>query len=539
MLGGKKQILIVGNDGAQLYLVSGKKISLYGDFLTSSETLTDELRTAFSAVKAPLLVLLDVVEQQYRKETIPSVGKFDRTKVIQRKLLMAFPQQEMRAFLPLTQKPGDAEGLTLLFAALSVGPVIEKIMAAILGSEIFVSGVGLLPLESTSLVNKMVQLTHDRAKISNDTRWSILMTYHKTGGLRQIVVKDGELALTRLTPLSANPNDARALTEEMSREFNSTLIYLSRFGYIPTDGLDLIVVSSAAVCQHFRQLPLPVTHLYPLTQDEACQLLGVTPTGTDSFVFSDIIHAVWGGLQRKVSVPLTAPIVNKVKSIRQGVRAAIILLFLASCYLLYENTTLQADAIALQSDIVEQQSKKQVLQHQAEELKKTLNTLKYDPEKIATVLSLGNAYAKKTLDVEPTLQLLVATIDHSKARIKEITIEPPLMTDAQAQPTPAAASTDPASAAGAVAAKPAVVIHLTMGFTPGLPIEDAAVATNDFAVRLQKQLPNHKVVTDKIVGDLAVDKMVKGTSEQAAQGKVEGNVVDDEVSTFNITGALQ
>jgi len=554
MFGGKKQVLIVGNDAVQLYLVANKKVALYGDFPTSSETLTEDLRNAFTQAKAPLLILFDVAEQQYRKEVIPAVSKFDKNKVIQRKLLMAFPQQQMRAFLPLKQNPGE-EGLTLVFAALGMSDIVEKIMSALLGSEIFVAGTGLLPLESCSLVTKLVQMTHERAKTGNDTRWSVLMTYHQTGGLRQIVIKDGELALTRLTPMSIDVNNTQQLTDEMAREFNSTLIYLSRFGYIPSDGLDLIIVSAPEVCQHFRELPLPVTHLYPLTPGEAGQLIGLTMESQQTSVFSDILHAAWGGIQRKIAVPLTAPVISKIKSARQASRAVVILLFLASCYLLYQNTILETDSMALQSDIAEQKAKRQVLQHETDELTKELNVLKYDPEKIRTVITLSDTYSKKNLDAEPFLQSLIALLDRGTMKIKDFNMVEADETTAKAYrdemaaqaknappPAPSAVPTPtPGVAPDAKNAgdKPVVTIKLTMGFNPNLPIEQAATLTNDFVARFKQKMPTYKISIATIVGNLAVDKTIQGASEQLAQGKIDGLFVKDGVSSFVITGALQ
>lgn len=540
MLGGKKQVLIVGNDAVQLYVFSGKKVSLYGDYSTDSETLATDLRDAFRAVNAPLLILFDVVEQQYRKEVVPKVSSFDKAKVIQRKLLMAFPQQQMRAFLPMRQQPGE-EGFTLLLAALGTGQVVERIMEAILGCEVFIAGAGLLPLESASLTNKLVEKTHERAQIGSDTRWSILMTYHQTGGLRQIVVKDGELALTRLTPLPFGAHQSKQLVDEMAREFNATLIYLSRFGYVPTDGLDLIMVSAPDICQQFRQLQLPVTHLYPLTPAEAGQLIGVSVETQQDSIYGDIVHAAWGGVQRKLMVPLASAVINKIKMVRLSGRAAIILLFLASLYLVYENTVLQTETLNIESGITEQNARKQVLQHEVDELSKSLNKLQNDPEKTRSMISLYEEFEKKKVDMEPTLQQIAAMVDRQYTRLQEVSIEPVAIVEADnnaASPPPPQPGPD-GNPVEQQAPKPTVIIKLTIGFDPDLTIEQAAILTNEFIERVKKQWPDHTITIEKMVGNLSVDRVVQGESKQLGSGRIEGIQVKKEVSSFIITGPLR
>ena len=107
----KKQILVVGNDGVHLYVTSGKRTHLYEDFSDAGGNLSSGLRAAFKKLNMPLILLFDVVEQQYRKETIPQVSFLDRKKVIQRKLMMSFPQQQMRAFLPSKQQPKTGDSM--------------------------------------------------------------------------------------------------------------------------------------------------------------------------------------------------------------------------------------------------------------------------------------------------------------------------------------------------------------------------------------------------------------------------------------------
>jgi hypothetical protein len=209
--------------------------------------------SAFKSIGKPLMILFDVVEQQYRKETIPDVGLLDKKRVIQRKLMMAFPQQQMRAYFQLKKTARDGEGIVALFAGLAPNLSVTQIMDAVLGSEVPLLGAGLLPVESAS--------AGDEAESRRCTRNTRRRT--PAAGASDDVSQDGRLAPDRCqgwrdgidAPDAAGrqPGQCAALADEMQREFNATQTYLSRFGFLPSDGLDLIIVSSEAfVPENFR-----------------------------------------------------------------------------------------------------------------------------------------------------------------------------------------------------------------------------------------------------------------------------------------------
>lgn len=546
-LGGKKQILVVGNDGVQLYVTAGKRVSLYADFSDAGGSLGVSLREAFKAVNAPLIILFDVLEQQYRRESIPKVGTFDKNKVIQRKLMMAFPQQQFRAFIPLKQKPKDNEGLVALFAGLSSSLTITQVIDAILSSEVSVEGTGLLPMESTQLVSKLVEATHKRAKTANDTRWSILMTHHKTGGLRQVIIKDGELALTRLTPLAVDAHNTRALTDEMVREFNATLTYLARFGYIASDGLDLIVISSPDVVQALRDYRLAVTHLYPLSVHEAGQLIGFTPMiNMDTGIYGEIIHAGWVGIQRKLLMPLSAEIMNKVTQARQGARLGILLLLVGACYFGWQAFNLQTQIIGLNSDIAEQKAQRVALQNEYDTMSKKLNVLKYDPEKTRVILNVYDDYKKKSIDFEPTLSAINSQIDKGSIVLEKMDVtvmeggfDPNAPPPAAPPPMPASTEISTPLAPAETVPKANVVIELKISFGDTVTTEAAARLTNELVDRLKARLPGRQVEIVEMIGNLSIDQTVQGISEQVAQDKIEGRMAEGQTSILRIKGAIE
>lgn len=536
MFGAKKQVLIVGNDSVQLYVVKGKKVSLYRDYAEAGGSLSTELAKAFRANKAPLIILYDVVEQQYRKETIPKVGFLDKNKVIKRKLQMAFPQQQMVAYLPLKQKPRENEGLIALFAGLATNLTITQVMDAVISSEVALQGAGLLPLESAALVLKMTEEVHKRAKTPNNSRWSVLMTHHKTGGLRQIIVKDGELALTRLTPLALDTLQSGGLAEEMVREFNATLTYLSRFGYIPNDGLDLIVVAAPDIIQKFRGYNLPVSGLYALSVVEAAKLIGIEAKLSNMpDDFAEVIHAGWNGMQRKLAVPLTAPTMDKVKNTRQFAQMAIFALVLGIGYMGWKNATLYMDMESIKNSITEENSRIAALQHQHDVLAKKLLRFTHDPEIVRTSLDTYDQYAKEHIDLEPTFNAIIALVKRDKMHIREISvvqqIEEASIFDEFAVPE--------VPPEGAHPEKPKIVVNITLGFPSQANVEDSARLTNEFADALRNRFTGREVTVSEMIGNLSIDKTVQGVSEQIAPDMITGHETKEDTSIIVLKGAIE
>ncbi len=537
----KKQVLVIGNDGVQLYITRGKRTSLYEDYSDAGASLSANLRRAFQEINAPLILLFDVVEQQYRKETIPQVSVLDRKRVILRKLMMAFPQQQMRAFLPSKQPPKAGDSMIALFAGLAPNLSFIQIMDAVLDSEVPVMGCGLLPVESTTLITKLQAAIakKTKAKPNSGSRWAVLMTYHKTGGLRQIVTKDGELALTRLTPLAIDPHDAGALTEEMQRELNATLTYLSRFGYETGDGLDLFVIGSSALCNSFAQIRLPMRNVYAYTPKEIGNWINIRLDIDEKMsVFADIVHAGWVGTQRKILMPLSTPLMDKIVKARDLAQLAMFVLLIGLGYGVWQTLDLQTRNMALQSEIVDIKSKRVMLQTEYDTLAKKLNTLKYPPEQTKLALDIYDEFGKRGLQLEPIIKKITQAIDKHAMILKKFEVKSTAsasIADYLARIVNGTQSSilDPAQE------KAQMTITFEIGYTEDAPIESAAVLTNQLVEQLRTLFPGRTVVIDKMVGNLALDKTVQGVSEQIAANKVEGRLVKEDTSSITITGIAE
>ena len=67
-----------------------------------------------AAPRCPLLVVGDLLEQSYRKEAVPRLNRFDRGKVLKRRLERAFPETPLKAALRLADDPEEPRSQNFL-----------------------------------------------------------------------------------------------------------------------------------------------------------------------------------------------------------------------------------------------------------------------------------------------------------------------------------------------------------------------------------------------------------------------------------------
>ncbi len=335
-----RTVLIAGDESLHFYKASGKKavhvISL------SWETEDFEKRAARLLEKEcggrPVTILYDLVEQHYRKEPVPSVSVLDKKHVIDRKLMMAFPNYPAVAAMPLKEKPGigtpsggKASGSGVrgasqyLFAALPNSDILRKLIRTARKTHLNISGFGLLPVESSAMAS---QLSRAVSKGKKPSRWVVMIGQHRNGMLRQIITKNGEIALTRLTPIVDSDSDVSLWASDVAGEFKATMSYLSRFGYNPKDGLDVILISKPEAGQAAAERisePCRFTHM---TLREAGKILGISLPKEKDLRYADALHAAWTARRPALVLPVRCAELSAITLPRKAVSALGLVLFI-------------------------------------------------------------------------------------------------------------------------------------------------------------------------------------------------------------------
>jgi hypothetical protein len=395
-LGKKRRVLMVGGEGVVLYASSGKVVERETSIAWEVPGFGVQLAEALRAKNAAMavLVLFDGADQAYRKEdNIPKLSPFDRPKFVKRKLELAFPSYPIRASLEVKPPKGVKAPSSYLFAALPETEQFDRVGDALFESGVPVAGFGLLPVESAGLVTSLAQKLFVPDKKDKGSRWRVLIGQHETGGLRQVVVKDGNLALSRLTPTSEAGVAGPGWVEEVQKGFRETLAYVSRFGYTAQDGIDVVVICGEIEKQFFDPKAMPVSNFRCLNVAEALKTVGLKGPGLEKSNFGDALHAAWAAQERALKLPVRVPSIHRIMAPRMGARVASVALALTALGLTALTAQDYGDFMSTRDELVAKKNQQQMMQREYDVESRSFDALPLKPDVVRGTLAV-----KKTLD---------------------------------------------------------------------------------------------------------------------------------------------
>ncbi|MFH1157882.1 MAG: hypothetical protein V1721_03230 [Pseudomonadota bacterium] len=411
-----KRVLLVGNEGVALFGPTARgverEIALSWELPNFDRQLTEALTEQNQS--RPVVILFDGADQTYRKEeNIPKLSFFDRARFVRRKLEMAFPSYPIRTSVLV--KPSRKEGKnapkespSYLFMAIPETDRLDKVSANLLEAGVPVAGFGLLPAESEGLVTALSGKLF--GKTGEKSHWAVLIGQHETGGLRQVVVKNGNLALTRMTPTSEAGVQGPKWVEEVMREFKATLTYIARFGYAADEGLDVVVICGDIEKQFFDKTSLPVTNFRCLKVADALALIGAKGVSLGETNFGDAVHAAWASRKRSLAVPVVVPGIRRIMAPRLAVRVATLLLAALLLGLGGISFREYQNYNGLQDEIARKQSRKTLLEHGYAQDSKVFDTLPVKPLLVNGTLAVRKFADGGSVRIAPTLDLLRRTL---------------------------------------------------------------------------------------------------------------------------------
>lgn len=401
-LAASRTVLMVSDDALFIYSVSGRSVKMIEAVPWGAENFEDNVAVIISKEcgAKPVLIVNDMVEQHYRKERVPNVGIMDKSSIVKRKLEVAFPNYPVRAALPLKEKSAktkDSVASTVcLFAAVPATEAFKKTMEAAVRSLAPLAGLCLLPIEAADMIKKLSDKLVP--KVEKKAKWTIFIGQHQGGGLRQIVTKNGELALTRMTPIVETDDDPVLWSNEVYQEFQATMSYLSRFGFDHNDGLNIILVSDVTTGDIVSELIKEDCGFYSITSEEAFKKLGLPFAHQDTSYHADALHAGWIGRKNKFTLPMRAQQIDSVSKPRQGAGLASALLVLSALFLGYQLFDYGQTLTFSNAEITAAEKKRAQLQLQLEKEIQRKNDLGFDIQLIQVALDVHEKLTARHID---------------------------------------------------------------------------------------------------------------------------------------------
>ncbi len=399
LLSPARTVLHVSDEALYVYSVSSKDVKLIDSVPWTADGFIQKVVNIIVSKcgKKPILILNDMVEQHYRKEKVVNAkgGFLDKSGIVNRKLKSAFPNYPVKAAFKLKEKvvkaPGQLPSDIYIFAAVPDSDQFRQAIAASTKSLASLSGFCLLPIEASDMIRT---LSEKLSKYKKDVpKWSILIGQHKNGSLRQVVTKNGELALTRMTPIVDNDNDPERWASEVYQEFQATMSYLARFDYNSDDKLHLNVIANAdagaLLKSKIGDSKDIIVHV--MGASEAARLLNITIGPQEDERYADILHVAWVGRKNKFILPMKATEVDEVSRPRQIAMMASIVMVLGAAFLTYQLFSSIQKVSSLSSDIKSTENRKSQLDVQYQKEIKKKEDLGFDVRLVQSSMDVYTA----------------------------------------------------------------------------------------------------------------------------------------------------
>ena len=246
----------------------------------ASETgLTHFSRYLRESPALPTYILVDIVEEEYRQETIPHLRGSDRQAVIKRKQARLFRGTPYCYTSLQGRETGGRRDQHLLFTALVNPDLVTPWVHLCLQNKIPVAGIYSLAILSKSLL----------PRLGATARNVLLVTLQSTSGLRQSYFRDQELKISRLARiprLGTAPFGSYVLGE-----LDKLQRYLNSLGLMDPGALTVYILSHGESIEALNRQCLDAENLrfYLLDMSEVARLCGIQ--GVLATPFSDYLFA--------------------------------------------------------------------------------------------------------------------------------------------------------------------------------------------------------------------------------------------------------
>lgn len=548
----KLRVLVLGDEGIALFLTNGTKIERECSLPWAVPNLEQELIEVLQNkknVNTPVFILYDALEQQYRKEDIVRTNILDQKKLVKRKLSGLFPNVLAYSYIhlkPPKKVKVKSKHNSYLIAALPSTEHMRRLEGILKESRVDIAGLAFLPVESShfagSFIDKLAKKSKKKDKDAPTSRWTLMISHHETGGLRQIFTKDGTLALTRLTPLADNSPENPNWVEDLYHEFTGTMGYISRFGFSTADGLDIVIICNENNKQQLQKRDFKGANLHLYTVDEAADVFGFSISSkrkNPNDQYADLLHAGWLARQRKLKMPFKIGWIEKIAVPRQVAKSASGLLALGMLALSYLAFTTWQQYTDFQQDIADREGNKRILEQEYEQEAKIFDVLPVRPKTVRTALELKEQIEESTLYSYPILEKVHGVLK-DRATLLSLTYDDKRTPDQQIVDKKPAARTGLAGLRGKE--EDHYLIFIRFRLPERMAMEEKIKTVDAIKLSFERNFPFMKANITKQYGtaaDQIADGAISGSFQESGQKKQQQQSLrpDENYAEITLKGA--
>ncbi len=535
-LGFGKSILLINDDELHFYNVRGGMVNYVrsiqweeSNFIVQATSIIRD-----ECGNNPIIILDDSSEQFYRREAIPNIGSvMDRGNLVKRKLNVAFPNYDIKASLKLKDKSVSTKGdkavenkpgktTKYLFAAIPETDKTRLVYEIARQLTVPVQSYLLVPVEASTMIRLLSKKIFGSGK--NKSLWTIFIGQNQNGGLRQIVTKNGELAMTRLTPVVDSSAEPDLWANEVMQEFKATLKYLARFDYNPDDGLDVITICNPETGECLDDLIDIPCNFRSLTVAQAADIINVKIHPVDTKHYVDRLHAGW--VARKPSItmdmkPKELDVISKPRKVASLISLALVISLI---YFGYTFMGASGSLMKKQTELRNLQQTQNRLDAELEDEIAKMNNLGFDVKLIRAATSTYNAYQGRGIESVDYIQRIDTALDN-QITLKFISMDV----------VKTSVFEDGFRALLGNESGEAIRIRLGMLFPGATDPEDGNEEVDDISRRLKDEFPNHRVRVTKYLKDMTFDSEFTGEAGLSAR---EEQQVQDFSAEIEVVGNI-
>lgn len=234
MFSEKNIVVTIGNSGAVVAVHEGNNIKnkIFLDEL-NDDSQKHLITEVFSRnKKAPVYILLDTVDQSYKRKTYPLVRKGDLAQIIKRDLVNDGDKDSLKNYIIINEKKTsisqENRRWECLFVSAPNSENLTKWTEFLLNLPNHLAGIYMLPLETFNLYEMLKHNIKSKVKVqgkSSNNNICCFIIHTKVSGIRQIVFSDKGIVFSRIVDYHFDQPD---FLEKYEHDLYSTFEYLKR-----------------------------------------------------------------------------------------------------------------------------------------------------------------------------------------------------------------------------------------------------------------------------------------------------------------------
>lgn len=381
----EKFVLIIGEQGSILIYIVGKSIKhrLFSKSVSDANTqsFTELLK---SKPHVPIYILLDTMDQNYTKQSLPAVSSFAIGSLVKKRLERDFSQDDIIGALPIGREKTGRKDWNYLFISASLTDFVEEWVSYTINLPNSFLGVFLLPVECESIIKKLNKVVFKEGE--KPARWQFIVMHNKTGGFRQVIFDNQRVIFTRLIrPDRENLPDI--LAGNIEQEISNTNEYLRRLGFSEQDGLDIFIIVSEEIKKSLESSEIHASKVSLLTPNDIATLCELKQVCEPSDKFADLLVAYLFSVSRKV-LKLNTP-ATKLVSLLIIIRKYMNIVFLVITPIVLAITMYYVfSIISINSNIKSEESRKTNIEKEWRSVQEVGDYSLEEATRIADIISL-------------------------------------------------------------------------------------------------------------------------------------------------------